>query len=382
MKYLSLRILLLCILLPPLLYIATIQVLEHQFQTRISQEIESVYVGDTRPLFNGSIELKDAIQRHIEAYLKSSRLVAWGVKVSVLVATGKNEILYPATFGPEINDAVPPDPLKVSAENYRLLNEGLRITVTVVLNHGTPLSLVVLLCYIGLFSAILAFYYRKSVYRFRLDERQRQQELARLSEQEQTYAQGLAHLAQEKRQLSQRIEQIRNDLDMQKVQALRNEDGMIEEIQDLETQLAQNRLQQETREAEIAELKAQLERLEKGQQRETRQKSKLAENTAKRFRTLYKTLAVHPRAIDGYLDLNDELKIKCEEIIHQLDRAPDQVIIKRKVFGKKNRETVLEVLFAYRGRLYFRHTPDSGIEVVAIGTKNSQTRDLEFIDSL
>lgn len=382
MKYLSLRILLLCILLPPVLYIATIQGLDHQFQRRISREIGSIYVGDTRPLFNGSIKLQDAIQNHIEAYLRTSRLVAWGVKVSVLVTAGNNQILYPVVGVPGINEAVSPDPLEISTENYRLLNEGLRITVAVALNYDTPLSLAVLLCYIGLFSAILAFYYRKGVSRFRRDEKLRQQELARLSEQEWTYVQGLDRLDQEKRQLNQRIEQIRKDLDVQKVQALRNEDGMIEEIQDLEAQLAENRMQQKTREAEIAELKAQLEQLEKGQQRENRQKTRLIETTGKRFRTLYKNLSMHPRAVNAYLDLNDELKIKCEEIIHQLDSAPDKVTIKRKVFGKKNRETVLEVLFAYRGRLYFRHIPDSGIEVVAIGTKNSQTRDLEFIDNL
>lgn len=56
--------------------------------------------------------------------------------------------------------------------------------------------------------------------------------------------------------------------------------------------------------------------------------------------------------------------------------------IKRKVFSKKSRETVLEVLFAYRGRLYFRTSRDQHVEILTIGTKNTQLKDLEFIDRL
>jgi hypothetical protein len=52
------------------------------------------------------------------------------------------------------------------------------------------------------------------------------------------------------------------------------------------------------------------------------------------------------------------------------------------VFGKKNRETVLEVVFAYKGRLYFRKREDRRVEVVAIGTKNTQERELEFLANL
>jgi hypothetical protein len=39
---------------------------------------------------------------------------------------------------------------------------------------------------------------------------------------------------------------------------------------------------------------------------------------------------------------------------------------------------VLEVLFGYKGRLYFRNTRDKQVEVLAIGTKNTQSRELEF----
>jgi hypothetical protein len=76
------------------------------------------------------------------------------------------------------------------------------------------------------------------------------------------------------------------------------------------------------------------------------------------------------------------MKIKAEEVIHQLNHDPQMVTIKRKVFGKKNRETVLEVLFAYKGRLYFRNTHQNRIEVLSIGTKHTQSKDLTFLDKL
>ena len=66
----------------------------------------------------------------------------------------------------------------------------------------------------------------------------------------------------------------------------------------------------------------------------------------------------------------------------QLHDDPKRVPIKRKVFGKKNRETVFEVLFAYKGRLYYRYTQEQKPEIVAIGTKHTQSKDLAFIDQL
>jgi hypothetical protein len=43
---------------------------------------------------------------------------------------------------------------------------------------------------------------------------------------------------------------------------------------------------------------------------------------------------------------------------------------------------VLEVIFAYKGRLYFRNTKDKRVEVLAIGTKNTQARELEYLAKL
>jgi len=99
----------------------------------------------------------------------------------------------------------------------------------------------------------------------------------------------------------------------------------------------------------------------------------------KRFKTLYKNVSIHKRALSGFLDLSDDMKIKGEEIIHLLDSDPEKVPIKRKVFSRKSNETILEVRFAYKGRLYFRKVKDQNIEIITIGSKNTQTKDLDFL---
>ena len=82
------------------------------------------------------------------------------------------------------------------------------------------------------------------------------------------------------------------------------------------------------------------------------------------------------------MDLTEALKIKAEEVIHQLNDDPKVVQIKRKVFGKKNRETVFEVIFAYKGRLYYRNIAGNRLEILVIGTKLSQNKDLSFLEKL
>ena len=76
------------------------------------------------------------------------------------------------------------------------------------------------------------------------------------------------------------------------------------------------------------------------------------------------------------------MQIKSEEVIHQLNEDPQLVPIKRKVFGKKGANTTFEVIFGYKGRLYYRKTKDNLIDILLIGTKNTQARDLEYLNKI
>ncbi len=161
--------------------------------------------------------------------------------------------------------------------------------------------------------------------------------------------------------------------------ASRNEDEMIKEIVSLEKEIETNLDLQIGQQEEIDLLKEKIDKYTKEKQKDSKQKIKAYTSIKKRFDTIYKNLSINERAINGFIDLTDEMKIKVEEIIHQLNEDPQLVPIKRKVFGKKGHETVLEVIFAYKGRLYYRKTKDNKIEVLVIGTKNTQAKDLEFL---
>ena len=87
--------------------------------------------------------------------------------------------------------------------------------------------------------------------------------------------------------------------------------------------------------------------------------------------------------IAGFLDLAEDHQIKAEECIFLLNQNQKKVTIKRKVFsGKKHKTACFEVLFAYNGRLYFRKDENNKTEVLTIGTKNTQTKDMEFLHGL
>ena len=166
------------------------------------------------------------------------------------------------------------------------------------------------------------------------------------------------------------------------IKASKNEDEMIKEIVALEEKVHNKINFLNERQKEIDALKEKIKLFEKEARKESKQKTKVYNSVRKRLKTLYKNISIDKRAIIGFLDLTEDMKIKSEEIIHKLNENPKLVPIKRKVFSKKGRSTVQEVIFAYNGRLYFRATKNSRIEILTIGTKNTQAKDLEYLDSI
>lgn len=379
MKFISFKIVILCILLPPLFYIFSVQYLERYLTARYSSEIRNIYIGDTRPLLDGNISLKDTVGKNINAYLQSSRLLAYGVKITVNVITKQGTVLYPSFF--EEDHALRSDTVQTAADNYRLMNEGLVLTVDLKLGHNAPLSLAVLAFYMIFSLLVFYYYYRIGIRKAGQSEFEKDKEIRRLQELERLHNERLRSLMQDREKLAAESLRIKKALEDEKSRASTNEDGMIEEIVKLEKRLEQNRLLQKEQQEELEALRERMsESEEKGGRKESRPKARDAD--IKRFRVLYKNLSLHERAVSGFSGLADELKIKAEEVIHQLNDNPELITIKRKVFGKKSRQTVLEVIFGYKGRLYFKKTKDNKIEVLAIGSKNTQTKDLEFLDNL
>ncbi len=368
--------------MPPVLYIFSVISIERHLNDRYANEIEDIYVGDTHPLFNGSVKLKDAINKNIDRYLQSKVLVAWGIKANVTVTTKRGSILYPAVFEDEEGSLKPLDPMQVAAANYNLMNEGPIVKVDLILEHNTLLSNAIISFYICLSVFILYLYYRAGIKKNQLEEVEKSTEIARLLELEKNHTYKHNALVQDRKNLALEIQKIKSKLEDEKVKARRNEEEMIDEIIAVEEKIQINLELQTEKQKEIDTLKEKMKLFEKGRRRESKQKAKGFDSTRKRFTTLYKNISVNERAIGGFIELSDDMKIKGEEIIHKLNGDPTVVPIKRKVFGKKGRQTVQEVIFAYKGRLYFRNTKDKRIEVVVIGTKNTQAKDLEFINNL
>ncbi|MDA3897916.1 MAG: hypothetical protein PF482_17425, partial [Desulfobacteraceae bacterium] len=121
---------------------------------------------------------------------------------------------------------------------------------------------------------------------------------------------------------------------------------------------------------------------EKNQNHITRQKDKTVEKLEKRFNALYKSIEMSNRALASLSDMPEEMSLKAEEIIHQLNEDSTLIPVKRKVFSKKGKTTSFEVVFAYNGRLYFRKTNDNRVEILTIGSKNTQAKDLLFLDKI
>lgn len=382
MKFLSFKIFILCILLPPVLYVFSILSIEKHLNKKYASEIGDIYTGDTRPLFNGNVRLKDAINKNIDTYLQRQAMISWGVKANVSVTTKRGTILYPAVFDEEEASLLQPDPMKIAANNYNLMNEGLMSNVNVVLEHNTFLSNTILALYIFVSVVALYFYYRRGIKKNRREEMEKSSEITRLIQLEKKHKKKFQALAKERGKLTTEIHYIKKKLEKERNKAVRNEEEMIKEIIALEEKINKNIELEKEKQVEIDALIEKIEHFEKTKLREGKQKEKTSAILQRRFKTLYKNVSVNRRAISGFMELGDDMKIKSEEVIHRLNENSTAVKIKRKVFGKKGRETVREVIFAYNGRLYFRKIKDSKIEILAIGTKNTQTKDLEFLDNL
>jgi hypothetical protein len=382
MRHFPIRALILCILLPPLVYVFSIQQLEKTIQARYDQELSATYTGDTRHLFDGSIRLQDAVRENVDAFLASRTLTRWGGSVNVTVKTGEGVYLYPVAYDNPASDLNGLDSIAVARENFKLLNDGLIKTVDVKIEHNTLIANSVLFSCIMASLLVFFFFYRRGTKMIHEEERAQKGLIDGLTSERQRGLDQLKQLDSQRVLLSEKIETMKAELDRERRHASATEDEMMDELVALEEKIGETLSQQDQHVLEINRLREKIKQFEKENETKTRQQLKGIDAARKRFGALYKRITVNDRAIEGFVDLTEEMKIKAEEVIHQLDDDPALVQIKRKVFAKKSRETVFEVIFAYKGRLYFRKKAGNRAEVLVIGTKLTQNKDLAFLDKL
>ena len=382
MRYFPIKVLILCVLLPPLLYIASIQLMERAIHTRYEKELARVMVGDVNPLLEGNISLQDVLKKNIDAFLARRVVVDLGVEINIGVTSSTGGYLYPRGYEYPDSGFNTTGRLALASENYRLLSEGLEHTLEVKINHNTLIANGILAIYVLLAIAVVFSFYRRGIRKSQADELATQQKIDDLADEHNKHLTLLSSLEGQRVGLAAEIDQMKKELDSERQKAMATEDEMVEELMGLEEKISQHVARQNNQLEEIEALKEKIDQYEKEKALRKRQVQKSGDTVRKRFNVLYKNLAIHDKAIEGFANLTDEMQIKAEEIIHQLNDDPKMVPVKRKVFGKKNRETVFEVIFAYKGRLYYRTISGNRVEVLVVGTKLTQNKDLTFLDSV
>ena len=365
------KLLILCIVLPPMLYLLSLSFLETYLQQKYDKAVNNVYLSDMNNILNGLISVRNSINASILTLFKNNLFLKAGGAIDVRVATKDGTILYPATYQNPAEGNLAADPVKLAEKNFALINQGAEVSVGVKIRHTSFLAISLLLFYELLFLGGLYQYYRKVRSNVRREEHQKIQELNRLQELETRRLAEISALSQEKALLLSDYDALQSTFEKEKSQLEKTEEDLFIEIEILEKKLT-----------EIDALKEKIQEMETSHQGVARQKEKAADRLGKRFKALYKNIDITIRALDSLADMTDEMSLKAEELIHQLNSDAALVPVKRKVFTKKGNATVFEATFAYNGRLYFRRSKDNRVEVLTIGTKNTQQKDLTYIDSL
>ena len=388
MRYFPYKMLFLCIFLPPVCYILTLQLLEGYFQKQEYSSLNQIIVNDLEALYEGRYSVKEEINRNLEEYVSHDIKYKLGVRTHIIVKAGDDHILYPSQFKNRPGDPqqgsdfaqLPPSELnyvKMAVENYRILNRGLSLFVNVRIIHNGWLSNSILIFYVFLSLFILRSRIRKTINEAEMldieqkedihsledDLRRREDELKKLEIKEEDYKINISDLQKDKKDLSKDV------------------DGLLEEIETLEKGLVVQQGLKEEMENRILQTREALDRI-KGTIKHPRKKKKGLEAVNKRFKVLYKNLNFTDRALEGFFSLSDEFQLKAEEIIHRLNQNESQVSVRRKVFGKGGKMNVLEADFSYSGRIYFKKDFKSSTKIVAIGTKKTQQHDLAFMGSI
>jgi len=388
MKQFPFKILFISIFLPPICYLLTLHMLEGYFQKREAGKLNQIIIQDFEALYEGRYTVKEEINRNIGEYLSRSLMFTLGVRMHILVKTKDDYILYPALFKRDLKDSneenefseLPTKSLnfvEVAAESYRILNKGLILSVDVRIKHNSWLSNSILVFYVFLFVLILQRFIRKGIRETERQETEQKDLINRLSEQVSLAEKRLKETQGKEDNYQEKIDELKKD----KKDLSKDIDGFVEEMEGLESGLKEQSELKEEMEFEVLQLREEMDRL-KVKFKKPKQKKKKAETTHKRFKVLYKNLIFTDRAIEGFLFLTDEFKLKAEEVIHKLNEDDTQVPVKRKVFGKGGKMNILEAGFSYSGRIYFQKDSQHKTKIVTIGTKNTQEKDLAYIESV
>jgi hypothetical protein len=378
----------LCILLPPLCYTLTLNGLGRMLQRQELSKLQGAIIRNQEPLYRGQYTVKEEIQNNIRDYLRENLWSRLGLGVDILVKTKDDRILYPSepekgsgggdSAGALMDVRASFDYMEIASDNFQVLNEGLIASVNLHIRHNSWFSNVILGFYVLLSASILTITARKRI-RESINEDVVQKNLT------QKLSSDLARADEKLKELQRKEEEHRKkiqELHREKQELTKDIDGLMDEMERQESGFLTQKGMREELESEILRMREELARAKEVPPKPTTRKS-VATATQKRLRTLYKNLVFTDKALNGFLGLPEEHQLKAEEIVYRLNHQDAQVNVRRKVFGKGGKMDVLETDFSYSGRIYFQKDPLSGkTKIIAVGTKNSQERDLAQIEAM
>lgn len=392
MRFLPFRILLLCVLMPPLLYMGTLKGIEEVLQVVWRSDLQNSLITDTTALLQGRERVESMVERNIRTYFDNSVFASLGAVPDITARTEDGRILYPeapeevtdfASQGQSLTEdefGLPPD--QIAERNVSILQDGVVFSLNVFIPRSSWLANFVLAFYILLFVGLLHQAYRIRSRRAEEAEAAREQELKSLQQRLGQEQERVQETQAREKNYNQEIARLKSALSQADSRLQETEEEALAELEALERKLEQSVAAREQREEEIENLSREMEKLQASGKSGNKKQDKQVDQALKRFKTLYKNLEFHRRAVEGFLQLSQEQQLKSEELIHLLDRDASAVKVKRKVFSKTGAAPALETEFAHRGRIYWRRGANGKTVVLAIGTKNTQTKDLHYLEGL
>jgi hypothetical protein len=131
------------------------------------------------------------------------------------------------------------------------------------------------------------------------------------------------------------------------------------------------------------ELRRLADKLQRSDRKATMPRARELDLMGARVRALYKNLEFDEHAIRGLVGLADEaMKLRAEESIKRLDTDVETAAVRRKVGGLPAHLTIFELGFGGKGRVYYSSGSQRRFRVLAVGAKNSQKTDLEYLSRL
>lgn len=372
-----------------LLYVFTVKGVEQLLERRFEARVAAALLVDPA---DGPIV--DQIHDRVENVKQSAWIRVGGVRVTAIVLAADGQPIYAG--GRRVPSPMPGDPL---LEAQRLLPASADVVVSV--PHNSLLANTILVAFAALLIQTLFFYDRRRQRfedeRFAVALRAREEtatraarieaELASLSEQveeriEAEVSEEMASLRSERAQLQEKLDGLAHRETELRSRAGQLQQALVSERSGLEEMLDEALGDLARKDEELRGLQEKLKGAEKGKANSA-PRARDVDLLAQRLRALYKNVEFDDHAIADLIALRDEsMKLRAEEGIKRLSEDVETASVRRKVGGLPSHLTIFELGFAGKGRIYYTPGRQKRHRVLAVGAKNSQKTDLEYLSRL